>query len=886
LAKGNRLPKDFNTYLEVLIGESARELLINCDQEFADLAIADLVKYAEYLLKPTLDYLEVKHVGEIDNPIGRISSLANRNEGRALISPSHFYKIFHCNSNISSFLKTFAIGNVQGYLELYQAISDSKIANVKHITGIKTVGDFHEYGRAVRMLTFGKSPKDEYVFKPRSAKIEIALHELLKHDFSNTFCKLIPLPIWSDDEFSIWNVIHDLKKPHCLDSKFPMFANSYGYSIALSTLFGIEDLHHENILLDSALNSVVLVDLETVGASLIPANLDAMNGFEIGSWIALRSGLIPSPKFYDTLICEDSPLCAFFVKPDQYTSNTPTNLRDHGFFDRSFLAKNQAHSAHTFLTGILDGIRQISCVIAAQSDIFWRNVENIRLSNHRFIYRPTRTYISCIRHAIFRLAIFDEKMEETFQSILFEQSHKDAVKSHIHSRIVNDEISFLQRGQVPRIFRDPKSRCIFISTTTFEDTRIQSDRQFYFSDKLKFSFKSDQIANIVKVCITSFYEIIFHNNEEYLIDKTSRELSDNEIKFNKQAKNIVDRSVLLRNGQRMFFDIAPLGLDDHLSLQWTGMGLYRGAAGIGLALQRLGDRGNAIAESSWESCFSQFITALRDFNLLNYGNRVGFSFGDGIFGIAVALSTIERHVTLLKDGLGQLESAALNASKKDEMAWDYISGLAGIALSLACISARVGNDPNWLTLKVVISEAVRKFLAEGSAKGREGGDAPVGIAHGLSGLLYAIRRCSEICGRNFEDVDMKKLDSLEQELLSERIRVGWTNSGTWCGGAVGVIASWDRHSVASTISYDEMKCLAERSTGGINQFCCGDLGRAAVLGSDYGIMRDEGAIVSFDRYPGPLQCLGLFQGVSGYILNAPQEFDLGLLKIAMLDIEK
>jgi type 2 lantibiotic biosynthesis protein LanM len=359
------------------------------------------------------------------------------------------------------------------------------------------------------------------------------------------------------------------------------------------------------------------------------------------------------------------------------------------------------------------------------------------------------------------------------------------------------------------------------------------------------------------------------------------------------ADDLQRQAIRARDGSITWIGLHRLAAADRFDLQPVGPNLYDGACGIALffaALARAGagTHGRDLASSALQPLRQD----LRD-NPSRLADPIGIGGGAGLGSIVYALTRIGGWLeddSLIEDAA---RAAALITPERlaAEASTDVLSGSAGAILGLLALNEAT-DDASVLER----ARACGRHMLERRANGRR----LAGFSHGAAGMAYALLRLHAVSPDAALAEGASEAVAFERRVYDPDAR-NWpdlrrsTATGkpafrtSWCHGAPGIaLARLGGLAAADTPRLREDIEIALQTThnarrSGLDQLCCGDLGRADVLltGSSVLSRRDlfdaaqrlaravvrgaerRGGFRLLPGLPAGVQHPGFFQGTAG-----------------------
>jgi hypothetical protein len=812
------------------------------------------------------------------DPISTLNLRSNISEDLFYVDGQHSH-LFDSNGKISLRMLNFARTLVRGYARFGDLIkSDWPFLGLKSTedssaTEIVTLGDLHGDGDCVRKITF--STGESLIYKPRSASVELAIEKLLgalskKVDISVQ----VPKPVYATEDRSWWTPLMLLRNLDANDLFIcESFARSFGQCLGVATLLGFEDLHYENIgLLQNG--SLVIVDCETAFAY---RSKNSQSDESCAEWgllteVSFRTGLLPALRILGDDIADDSLLTALVAKQQGHRSFWQSNYSSE-FFSASALASYPANFFERFSEVARIGLLELANAITTHKALF-ADCKRIAREPRRFVYRPTRLYQRLLENAIVLEAFAGMDFEKSLWRELYETTVGDAPSIDDHAKMCRQELECLQTGVVPHFVFEGLPPSLTKGIAPLKDLLSVAKEQSGWIEVAETMATAVRGYGLLISCLGAAspdeYSVPISNEEN--LDKFFEKLSTN--------------SVTLKNGQALIFDLLPTGTLSELTFGPTGLGLYRGAAGIGITLWAAEQRGCLHPRFRSRDFLLAGIEAIRCRHIQALSKSIGWSLADGIAGIlyAICLSCMCPPNEIL----AQFEAALEDCDLESLVEWDYINGLAGVLASYSAIARRAEKKciyPNAKRLAHRLDKIIRsENLLQVSLPNQRG------LAHGLPGAWYALARARELAPTffDFDNTIEEYRSAYCSNLPAEVNSFSWQNAETWCGGVFGTLRAEIRFSGGSVDVASRLRSVSAPHTSGVRQLCCGHQG-AEIFAYEMQKLAEKDVsidlsqdVVSFDQVDMNYKCLGFFQGIAGplyYSLRSGSKYE----SVEMLD---
>ena len=742
------------------------------------------------------------------------------------------------------------------------------------------LSDRHHGGRQVMALTFNSGLR--VVYKPRSVALEGAYSGLLSW-LCEKGLDVAPgvLPVVAGDDYG-WLFFVD-RASFDNEKALRHYFRRAGSLLCLAHLLGANDLHMENVV--AGREGPCLVDCETL---LQPQLVEAAvpRGEARGSPSCLSTGLVSFPQVgAEGTVFDISGLCgrgevAGAVRHHAWLDTGTDRIRPTETISASSRAANlplfegEPQDPGRFFGEVREGFRAT-----------WRF-----LNQHRAALLASDGPMSSFAGLRTRLVLRPSAM---YAAILMQLRTPKLQRRGVDGGILVDSLN--------RVFSGATDRPALWSLTRPERQSLEE------LDVPRFTTGTDVSEIIADNC-----EVVADAVSETGLELAIERLSGlDEAGLEEQIgllegcllgslpaaggrhERLIDRARVIA-----YHLIEVIHSDDEFAS--TDLDLYRGSAGVALALSALGRvLGDQEIRESAIAAFAPARQALRHgrFDRLAPDGAMGACTGLG--GVAFALAWGGFHLEepdLIDDSLRAAEAITQSMIGRDGRL-DVEGGVAGAIFGLLAVHAMTGDGEllercRWCADRLLASQ---ETSPEGGA-GWPSVEGPMlaGFAHGASGVATALLRLHQV------QPDTRLLDAaragllFEGALYSPEQRNWWVPGASvggvgrvfmtaWCHGAPGIaLARMEALRAVSDLSLQEDLDVALGTTlvaplSGPHHLCCGTLGRTDILLKGglrlerrelvtSALNRVDAIAVDVDRMnttPATIESMGLFSGSAG-----------------------
>jgi type 2 lantibiotic biosynthesis protein LanM len=733
-----------------------------------------------------------------------------------------------------------------------------KNEDIIHIHG--DLSESHNEGKNVAVIST-KSKK--FVFKNRNTLSEKKLFDFigwLNHKV--TIKQYIPWIIGR--KFYGWMEYIDQKECVSVEEVKNYYVRC-GFLLCLFYLFGITDLHSENLIAHAGFP--LFIDLETMLSPLSKLNrqhLNALNKFvdKVYGLSVSRVGMLPQWLLGpDTSVYNNSSLGGsrqgvkyphIFWKHINRDNMTFDFVEIEPPTDKNLVyLKGKLQNPKEYSEEIIQGFT-ILYKFLQNSDInkVIPKLESFRNIQTRYVFRATKVYtllLSYLNHPEFLRSGIDRSIE---MEILAKGLLGDLSKKHIFWDVLDSELEQLERNDVPYFYTKTSGSGVYSYKTKVCDDVLRNSGFDGLITKFK-SLSTDDI-NFQK-------KIISGSLEADVLPKYENKF----IKYSSEDNNKVDKSCLLNVVDDVFNRIYDTRIERYNRITWVsyvsnivshtygykpvGLDLANGNIGVALFLSALSKVTN---DDKHLNLIRKITNPVVDILNKKWSKReYMFRFGTGgTTGVASLLYVFTKMYEYLKEHyyldvakrvFDMVEKQHIDRSIRQ----DIVSGNAGLLLALVKYY-EVSKDVFALNLAQYCSEKIidsgyhhRHFIGWEYQQNKR----LLGFSHGSSGILYALSRFYRLT-KNKNRLEKVFKDCLTyEEVYYNRAKKNWPDYRyekesfgmvSWCHGALGIGMSrlhlYNLDLYGNNVKKDLLRAISKTlDTGGhfLDTLCCGNGGR-------------------------------------------------------------
>ncbi len=659
--------------------------------------------------------------------------------------------VIRTNYLLNNFIQILSrLDNDYKEVKQFFSIHNYKLSEIK-----LSIGDSHEQGKSVAILNFDNI---KVVYKPKNLKISLAFEEFISWytNKSNLLEIKLPKGIYKDNY-----TYNEFIEPKVCNNNIEIerFYIRYGYLIAISYLFSINDLHLENIIANG--EYPVIIDIETSFQYI--NNFENSNVYsEIMRKLLIESVsntcLLPTQLKIDNK--ESIELSAFNGKQVKLSKKylSPIKINTDEFHYEKIsgiyspygdnIPKNKNKyevDIQSYKIKILEGFDEFINFILKNKEDLLKNINIFKGLKIRCLLKNTEKYVSMIRYSNHPNYNIEMKYRERLMMNLWAYPYLD-------KRPVLSEIKDLIFNDIPIFYS-------YTDSTSLIDSRGKVYKDYFENSGLNIS--KDRISNLTK-------EVI---KEQQIILLTSLGLADNYLNENKkdkkiiyttqhfnyikQSKKITDELIensILREEECSFINI-NCDKNKHWELKPCNESLYNGLSGISILFLELYRETN---QNKYLNYYYKIIqTAINQSKILPIESAFT-GYLSPIYPIILEKLYFDniKYIEYIKNIFESIQKLNIEDIRKIQ-GCDYISGISGI-IKLLRISYNIFGEE--YISKNIIDKFIFVFNERiNSIEYKE--FYQCGITHGISGIVLSL------CGyENIEENLLKDMLHKEVEL--------------------------------------------------------------------------------------------------------------------------
>lgn len=674
------------------------------------------------------------------------------------------------------------------------------------LASIETRGDTHGGGQAVCILTFKAG--NRLVYKPRSVAMESCFFDLVGW-LNRRGCdpSLKEVRVLDHGGFG-WMEFVEAKPCHAEDEVERFFARQGG-QIALAYVLGGTDFHFENVIPHG--EYPVLVDLETLFRSpLLPGELVGATGC---AWRALRMSvmgtvLLPQQMF----MAEDgqwTDLSALGNRDGQLTPFRVPVWRGDGTDRMRLVHERIPMSGGTALPEHGNARAQASGYAGHVAAGFDRMYEFLQRRKAELLADQgplARCLGKPVRHVFRSTAWYGQLLAASHHPRFLTDAL--ACEALLHNRlraasagapwlaaIEDAEVASLLACEIP-YFVSRVGEGTIVSASDGANRLLASDGWRECRDRIQAMSELDRERQnwMVRVALADL---------SAPADRTPPRrprLSRNptRVRLISTATEIGQRicELAVRDGERATWLIPVVADERRLVTTVAGLDLYSGLPGIALFLGQLGGitgvaKFRRLAVAAMAEALALHRACDRD------ASPVGAFEGTGGLAYAmVQLAELAHHPEWVGSAIGMLRDDVGRATRGSHL--DLIAGKAGFMVAALAVQRHTGDAGLLRSLQPLARRLRRHAVAPRNGEPPSlPADADAGVAHGRSGIGFALARWAEATGADdfrasaaelirfdLETIDAMRARSLPHEASPRRnaSAIGWCRG--WLGAAL------------------------------------------------------------------------------------------------------
>jgi len=737
------------------------------------------------------------------------------------------------------------------------------------------LSDRHYCGRSVMAVKFASGLR--LVYKPKNLGIEQAYFKLLawlnQHGFPLPF-KLIKVI-----NRSTYGWVEFVDALSCKDKEeAKRYYQRAGALLCLTYVLEATDLHIENIV--ACGEHPVLIDLETLmhprrqefedpGAAK-GAQSEANRQFEHS---VLRTGLLPRWQFemakqtYDvTGLGGGGQQETLFRGPKWKNINTDTMARVYEY------VKTQPRSNVPSLDGInlslndyheeiVAGFRQMYRFLVAHRKALLAPdgpLTNLADQQVRFVFRPTKTYISvlqralnpkflrdsadwCIQLDLLSRVVFLSDSKPLFWSLLkLERQALEQLDVPLFSAYANSDALTVSRNQtIAQYFTEPSFNLVVSRLSQLSDEDLEQQIGFIRGSLCARTAREAHRSSLSENVDTELGAVVPLTREEIVQQAIAI------------ATNLQKQAICSADGSATWIAPQYILKAQRFQLQPMGYGLYDGMCGVALFLAALekvtaGARFQHLALAALQT-LRQELQGSASAQIVEIGIGGASGCGSIIYGL-VRVSQFLEEPSLLEDAKQVATLISPDLITADQT-FDIISGAAGAILGLLALH-NISADSEVLEQAITCGNHLlnHRVASESGYRGWATLDGRLltGFSHGAAGIAYALLRLYQVAGEITFLEAAQEANAYERSVFIAK-EGNWpdfressnkerpTCMCSWCHGAPGIglarVAGLDildtpeiRQDIEAAINTTK-----QHKFSGIDYLCCGNLGRVELL---------------------------------------------------------
>lgn len=694
------------------------------------------------------------------------------------------------------------------YKEVKQffSIHNYKLSEIK-----LSLGDSHEQGKSVAILNFDNI---KVVYKPKNLKISLAFEEFIKWytNKSNLLDIKLPKGIYKDN----YTYNEFIEQKVCNDNfEIEKFYIRYGYLIAISYLFGINDLHLENIIANG--EYPVIVDIETSFQPLnsfenYSVNYKIMNKLIIES--VRNTCLLPTQLKVNNNE-ESVELSAFNGKQVKLSKKylMPVKINTDEFHYEKIsgmyspkgynIPKNKYKyevDIQSYRIKILEGFNEfINFILKNKKDLL-KNINIFRGLKIRCLLKGTEKYASMIRYSNHPNYNIEMKYRERLMMNLWAYPYLD-------KRPILSEIKDLIFNDIPIFYS-------YTDSTDLIDSRGKVYQNYYKNSG--FSISKNRISNLTKEVISKQQTILLISLglvDNYLNEKKKdKNIIYSKLNFNymKQSENICNKLIedSILQGEECSFINIDCDMNNHWQLKPCNESLYNGLSGISILFLELYKQTN---QNKYLNYYNKIIqTAINQSKLLPIDSAFT-GYLSPIYPIILEKLYFNKtkYIDYIKNTFEYIKKLDIEDIRKIKRC-DYLSGISGIIKLLKTSYEIFGEE-------YISKETIDKFVFVfneriNNTEYKE--FYQYGIAHGISGIVLSLCGTENIKENLLKDMLKREVEfSIKQKDIKK-----------WCWGLPGMIQArlYLLKKYPSIIDKHQLKYLVSKLENELNTLLSND----------------------------------------------------------------
>lgn len=759
-----------------------------------------------------------------------------------------------------------------------------------NITGIETdCSDLHNGGQTVSILSIGKN---KIVYKPRSVELEYAYNSFLKwYNNYGESCKFKTYKILSKDDYG-WAEYVEYRSCQ-KSSHLPYFYRNAGSLLAILYVLGAHDCHCENLIASG--DQLVLIDSETLmhpvqrdeNSSYIGESERALNQKILES--VLRTGLLPKWLTAQKInfVYDLSGLginSSADNRGEQGWVNVNTDAMHWGSVNNNSRSNHHMPVQNlnvgflmSYMDDVVQGFSEAYKVLEHHRDELISDegpLSGFKAKKSRFIFRPTRTYVTIIEQLLQSNAL---KNGVEFSYILesLSKAYITTDKKPYYWDLLALEQKAIAIMDIPYFNALTDSRKLAIPADGTPSDFFEVDGFSATLNRIRELSEQDRLLQL-KLIYNTFITyssknvISFGQWDESAFRETCLTLSQTQALevANNIAADIIDESLLGDDGSCNWLGYRNVSQSHHVNIGLIDQGFYDGKCGLAFFFAALD---SVKKTKEYASLIENLIfpiyyrlIKLKESNNLQSISSIGLGIGHGIGGILYTLSWLHRWdvrfgfsspVEIAKLIVDEIPSVCSSLTQDT----DIIDGYSGCILALLSLYRHTSSD-HFLTSASTLGENLMMIRDYDYEIFKKGCKLPLtGFSHGSAGILYSLLQLylyttnDQFLSAAIRELDYEKscFDSRKRNWPDYRIsNVRGAFMKSWCHGApgignsrlgcLGIVPSLDE-----ALMEDVQAALAttynasEKYDFVTDNLCCGGFGIAEILLNAGNILSDN-----------------------------------------------
>ncbi len=658
------------------------------------------------------------------------------------------------------------------------------------LTKIHFTSDNHSNNKQVAILDFldNQQKKHRIVYKPRSADTDEALVIFL--GWVNQHCHLhlkitgcLNLKTHSWFEYVDFNYCEN-------QQQLSLFYEEYGSLLAVAYLLSLSDLHFENIIAHG--QHPVIIDCETLLTPLLDDLFnEAATPFHFNVWhtglLPMRIGVNQENKGIEVSALAQKKQISLYKKmvwekagtDEMHLARIATHIKPKKNYPR---LKEQRLSIKKYINNIHAGFNKTFQIFITHKNYLLSDasvLNGFKGIMTRLVLRETQEYAKLWHESFHPNLCQNKKKRDTYWQWLAQRYRN----KRNYAAIVTSEINALRQNDIPAFYAISDQNLLLPNKIPL----IKQSGWDLLQKQLKNNItwenlgKQNQLMHLSFT--TYFYSKNNRDNKKILSDtkqkqRAKQDVSTTWIKIaDTQLQKLIEEKHVIDNITSWPY-IQLIGKNPPQSvLQWTDWSLYSGKSGIMLSFFW---GGKLLRQPIYQKQAQLLLQELhhsliQQKKLLAVDNLSAFEgYGGILFAVCMQKAYFSKENLFLDEIISMLLSK-INACIINSEHLDIISGCAGTLLILLQCKHLIRSP---------LTESLILLLAQKIIQHYNFSQATLGLAHGISGIawaisIYAQHTADETAIRWLKDA-LKKEYSLWK---TQKTTLGYS----WCKGIVGLV---------------------------------------------------------------------------------------------------